>query len=78
MDRHAAKDEVTICRGDLCNDQPIDPARYCVDPLREVGVGRLAAKIIQSTAERTHGGFGERARFSGSRGSFWVAGTVFG
>ena len=53
MDRHADKDEVTICRGDLCNDQPIDPARYCVDPLREVGVGRLAAKIIQSTAERT-------------------------
>ena len=48
-DERTVSDEVVICRGDLCNDKPVDPARFCPREGREEGVGMLAASLLAST-----------------------------
>ena len=39
------KDEVNICREDLCNRDAINVARFCQQPGLESGIGRIAARI---------------------------------
>ena len=48
------EDKVTICKGDDCNDEPINVIRYCVNPEREEGIGKLAAQISSKAPQKNN------------------------
>ena len=41
--RHVAFDQMHVCLTDNCNADEVDLTRFCVNPDKEEGVGRLAA-----------------------------------